>query len=66
MKVFNEEHKTMLKSIKNARAREVKEGMFIIYFDQPEGVIEFIKDKIANRYRFFLQPYFKRKEEEGR
>lgn len=66
VKVFNEEHKTLLQSLKNARVKEVRDGIFILNFDNPEGVLQFIKEKIANRYRFFLQPFFKRKEEEGK
>jgi hypothetical protein len=53
-----------LSSLSNARAKEVKDGLFIINFNQPEDLTAFIKDKIANKYRFFLQPYFKRKVEE--
>ncbi len=56
----------MLKALKNTRVREIHEGIFILAFETHEGLLEFIKDKIANRYRFFLQPFFKRKEEEGR
>jgi hypothetical protein len=66
VKVGNEEHKTMLKALKNARVKEVREGIFILNFNTSEDLLQFVRDKIANRYRFFLQPFFKRKEEEGR
>jgi hypothetical protein len=66
VRVNNEDHKAMLNALKNARVREVHDGVFILAFETPEGVLDFIKDKIANRYRFFLQPFLKRKEEEGR
>lgn len=39
VRVTSEEHKKLLASLKGARAKEVREGMFILYFQQPEGVL---------------------------
>lgn len=39
VKVNNEEHKKLLNSLKNARVKEVREGVFILNFQQPEGVL---------------------------
>lgn len=65
IKVVNchtEEHKEMLRGLKNVRVSEVRDGLFILNFKQEEALLDFIKEKIANRYRFFLQPFFKTKE----
>jgi hypothetical protein len=43
VKVFNEEHKALLNGLKNARVKEIRDGIFILNFYTPEDVIEFIR-----------------------
>jgi len=42
------------------------EGMYILEFYKEEDLLKFIEDKINNRYKFYLQLFYKRKEEGDR
>jgi hypothetical protein len=53
----------VVENIKNKKSSKmIREGYYIVNFHNQQDLIDFIEEKIKNRYRFFLQPYIRNPE----
>lgn len=47
----------MIKNLKNARVVELNESNFLLFFTSEEGLIEFFKEKLAKKYKFYFHMF---------
>lgn len=61
---MNEEVREIVKNLKTARVVELNETTFLLFFYKEEDLIEFFREKIAKRYKFYFNMFERRERKE--